>query len=165
MKNKLFNLMAIFFVASLTFCFTACGGDDDEKDDNIGSGGASSEFADPDGTQVCIIIYYMDMYNEYESSGASSMGQYHIHLSGLQFDFSYGVDGAITSVGPVRGLADIKSIPANGYSQSAGFLPGMGYVAKMNDGVYIRMYALDYVKAGNGNIIGITFKYQYPFEP
>ena len=31
MKNKLFNLMAIFFVASLTFCFTACGGDDDEN--------------------------------------------------------------------------------------------------------------------------------------
>ncbi len=34
MKTRVFNLMALFFVAALTLSFTACGGDDDSEDVN-----------------------------------------------------------------------------------------------------------------------------------
>ena len=91
-------------------------------------------------------------------------------LDGLEIgkdDNFYGGSGwSIASVGNVRGLGNVSTIPASGWSDKVSVVPGAGYVAynRSNDTFY-RLYVVEYIEAAvTGGIIGAEVKYQKPFK-
>jgi len=73
--------------------------------------------------------------------------------------------GGIASVGSVRGLGNVSTIPADGWSDQVAVTPGKGYVAyDARTDTYYRMYVMEYVENVAGGIIGAEVKYQKPFK-
>ena len=164
-KNFYYWLVLLLVLTSSSFIFIACGGGD--EDINPGKQGETQNettLADPEGTAIASIVYGQDMNHQYYDYGYTNIGICDMALHGINLSFRCQGDYMIASVGKVRGLADVNFIPTSGWNKNAGVLPGYGYVAKINE-TYVRIYAIDYVKDAIGNIIGATFKYQYPFVP
>ena len=87
-------------------------------------------------------------------------------------------NGEIAYVGQVKGLGDVKKIPQSGWSTEAAATPNAGYVVRLDDGTYCRIFVSDvrselyqgkacytctYYVTRTRYIANI--KYQYPFNP
>lgn len=68
------------------------------------------------------------------------------------------------TIGKTNGLAAVTTIPQSGWGEEVAALPGYGCVAEYN-GVYCRIYVVDYMLDNAGNRIGVVLKYQAPFTP
>lgn len=69
---------------------------------------------------------------------------------------------SIVSLGAMKGLGNVVSVPTEGWSSSVAVMPGNGYVVRRN-GQYARLYVDSYMTSTSGGIMGATVKYQSPF--
>lgn len=69
---------------------------------------------------------------------------------------------SIVSLGAMKGLGNVVSVPAEGWSTSVAVVPGNGYVVRRN-GQYARLYVDSYMTSTSGGIMGAKVKYQSPF--
>lgn len=68
----------------------------------------------------------------------------------------------IVSLGAMKGLGNVVTVPIEGWSSSVAVVPGNGYVVR-NNGNYARLYVDSYMTSTSGGIMGATVKYQSPF--
>lgn len=73
-----------------------------------------------------------------------------------------GNSGTIVSLGAMKGLGNVVTVPIEGWSTSVAVVPGNGYVVR-NNGNYARLYVDSYMTSTSGGIMGATVKYQSPF--
>ena len=71
---------------------------------------------------------------------------------------------SFVSVGEMKGLGNIESIPTTGWANQMGVYPDNGYVAynRAND-AYYRLFVTEYLFNTSEEIIGAKVKYQKPF--
>lgn len=72
------------------------------------------------------------------------------------------VDGII-GVGQVSCLGDVTTKPATGYTSQVAVELGFGYVVKLKNGNYARVYAEDWKTTTSGGVSGVKVKWQYIF--
>ncbi|MBR7029241.1 MAG: DUF5036 family protein [Bacteroidaceae bacterium] len=150
MKRNVFNFMAMFFVAVLTLGFTSCGDDDDGGNDPEGT--ITANIRNKNNGETYVTLF--DGYSSLRIDAADNFWFWDDH-------------SAIACIGKVKGLGSINSIPISGWSVRSLVQPGYGYVVKSRlfDGIYARIYVVDYMEGVGGGIIGATVKYQSPWEP
>ena len=68
----------------------------------------------------------------------------------------------IVSLGAMKGLGNVVTVPIEGWSSSVAVVPGNGYVVRNHDN-YARLYVDSYMTSTSGGIMGATVKYQSPF--
>ena len=155
MKKYLFSCMTIMMVAIVSVGFMSCSKDDDEEVVSPNQFDTKTSIPDPDGT----VLIYMS---------AASKGNYHDIglLSSFHIDEDYNFEGEayieIASVGMVKGLSEIKSIPTSGWASRVAVVSGYGYVVKYS-GYSGTTYARLFVVSSTGS--GYAVKYQSPFNP
>lgn len=90
----------------------------------------------------------------------------HTGVAGIRIDNAYNFSGYgdsyFVSLGKMRGLGNVTSIPKNGWATNVAVVPGNGYVA-YSEGMFYRIYVVEEVVGTTGGVIGYTFKYQAPF--
>lgn len=159
-KNYLLSLLTTMMVAMLSLGFVSCGGDDDDSptpkpnDGNEQTDVVSNQ--DPEGTIV------VNMNNGAKDNWID-IGICTIHIDDANNFVGRYSDVEFTSVGKVKGLSNVTTIPSTGWSKSSAVVPGTGYVVKCGDN-YARMYVVDYTVSTAGGIMGATVKYQSPFQ-
>ena len=154
MKKVKANLIFVKIVLILGLVFAA--GCDSEKDD----------FYDPEGTMeismtkdriINGVVYYPGI-----SVSFSPDCMIYITLDNF-FYCGPSYSSSMVNVGRVKGLTDIKRIPANGYTKTPPVEPKCGYVLDCGDGTYARIYVVSWLIDSYDEIIGAKIKYQYPF--
>ena len=148
--------MTIMVVAIMSVGFASCSGSD--EDDGVvspGGSGTSATIPDPEGTVV--INMSAASNSNWHRMGLSY--SFHIDEDSNFYDGGYG-NIIFASVGLVKGLSEIKSIPTSGWAEKVAVIPGYGYVVRS---LYDNQYARLYVVSSTGN--GYTVKYQSPFIP
>lgn len=87
-------------------------------------------------------------------------------VAGIKIDDAYNFSSSggtyFVSLGQMRGLGNITSIPKTGWATTVAVVPGNGYVA-YSEGMFYRIYVVDELVGTSGGIIGYTFRYQAPF--
>lgn len=142
-------LFKVFIALLCTVSLCACGKDDEPlaTPDNDGIVDPSAPVKDPVGTVM------LSMRNDDSSS----------RLDGMYIDSANNFAGAeFASIGEVNGLGNVSYIPMSGWASRVSVTPGHGYVA-YKDGVYYRIYVIDYIVDTMGGIIGADIKYQASF--
>jgi len=136
-------LTKVFWIFGFMCIIMAC---DDNKDNS------NAIVADPDGT---VITNIDDL-----SLGGSRVLYY--SQGGCIF---YTDGGAvIATVGTVNGLGNITTKPNSGWVTSTAPEVGYGYVIKLADGTFCRLYVMEEIPFASGyGIYAIRVKYQYPF--
>lgn len=136
---------------SFALIVSGCSSDDPDPD-----GGdvikPDQEVPDPTGTIL------LSMRND---DGTSLNGLY------IGKDDNFHGDGwIIASIGPVKGLGNVASIPLAGWAGKVSVTPGYGYVAyNTYSDEYYRIFVTDYMaSATTGGVIGADIKYQKPFK-
>lgn len=152
MRKYLFSCMTIMMVAIVSVGFMSCSKDDDDEVVSPNQFDTKTSIPDPDGT----VLIYMS---------AASKENYHYILSSFHIDEDYNFEGnniKIASVGMVKGLSEIKSIPTSGWASRVAVVSGYGYVVKYS-GYSGTTYARLFVVSSTGS--GYAVKYQSPFNP
>lgn len=161
MKKSIFRLLplaAAFLFA--TFALPSCS--DDNTDPNNGQVvKPGADVPDPEGTIP------LTMRNE--SNGNTYLDRIYIDRGdNFTGDYSY-----FTTIGQVKGLGNVSSIPRTGWTGKISVIPGNGYVAAVGkwnygaqtyDWTFYRIYVTDYVTTVTGGVIGAEIKYQKPFK-
>lgn len=87
-------------------------------------------------------------------------------VAGIRIDDAYNFSSSggtyFVSLGQMRGLGNITSIPTIGWASTVAIVPGNGYVA-YSEGMFYRIYVVEELVGTSGGIIGYTFRYQAPF--
>lgn len=87
-------------------------------------------------------------------------------VAGIRIDDAYNFSSSggtyFVSLGQMRGLGNITSIPKTGWASTVAVVPGNGYVA-YSEGMFYRIYVQEELVGTTGGVIGYTFKYQTPF--
>lgn len=87
-------------------------------------------------------------------------------VAGIRIDDAYNFSSSggtyFVSLGQMRGLGNITSIPKTGWASTVAVVPGNGYVA-YSEGMFYRIYVQEELVSTTGGVIGYTFKYQAPF--
>lgn len=166
----------IFFLMLLPLAIASCGGDDKDEPQTTAN--------DPEGTILINLqnIFTGDYWHGYEG-GIEDMNNIYgccfgmnqlNNLQAASTDEGYsngGVEEAeICSLGKVKNLSDIKSIPESGWAYQSAAVPGYGYIYRLRylwstKVTYARIYVVDYIKNTSGGIIGATVKYQQNWKP
>lgn len=137
MKNFIYYLM----LPLMLLAFAACG----EKNSDPGEN-PDKLVPDPEGT-----IEVSARYDAWTG------------VAGIRIDDAYNFSGAyFVSLGQMRGLGNITSIPKTGWATTVAVVPGNGYVA-YSEGMFYRIYVQEELVGTTGGVIGYTFKYQTPF--
>lgn len=143
------SLLAMILVAMLTVGFTSCGGDDENENPNNGQPvNPGTTVNDPEGT-ISLSMRNADNGKTYLDN---------IYISNENFRGAY-----FTSVGAVKGLGNVSTIPTTGWAEQMSVIAGNGYVAYSNNQFY-RIYVVSDIVATTGGIIGADIKYQKPFK-
>lgn len=80
------------------------------------------------------------------------------------FNFSMCKTGVnIADVGQVSCLGEVATIPSSGFVVSLATTLGHGYVLRLTDGTFARIYCEKWVTSTSGGVTGIIIKWQYPF--
>ena len=140
MKNFIYYLM----LPLMLLAFAACG----EKNSDPGEN-PDKLVPDPEGT-----IEVSARYDAWTG------------VAGIRIDDAYNFSSSggtyFVSLGQMRGLGNITSIPTIGWASTVAIVPGNGYVA-YSEGMFYRIYVVEELVGTSGGIIGYTFKYQAPF--
>ena len=179
-KNLLVTLTTLILTAMVSISFVSCS-DDDERDVNKSvtgedpAGAVASSIRNDDGDVYATIPFGKATYKknggEYSLQILLDMDRgNNFILRGWSYNFDRNDNAKIASVGSVKRLSDINSIPTSGWSDKAIVFPGNGYVIKYeykdheyyNDYVcYARVYVVSWMNAATNNgIIGAYIKYQ-----
>lgn len=147
----------IFFLMLLPLAMASCGGDGKDEPQSTAN--------DPEGT-ILMYLYHDEsvQYAHFVGPGYNVGDWVEVTESN---NFS-SWNGQIASVGKVKGIADIKSVPNSGWAKRTAIVPGNGYVAKASyDGkiAYGRFYVVDFITSTDGGIIGAIVKYQEDWQP
>lgn len=144
----------------------ACSGEDDEpvvpqaSDPNVA-------VPDPEGT-VTVNITNNGRDGEV---ALPDLGVYIYIDEGNNFRlYSSGYSTSIVSLGAMKGLGNVVSVPTEGWSSSVAVMPGNGYAVRssynygnIRTNNYARLYVDSYMTNTSGGIMGATVKYQSPF--
>ena len=144
----------------------ACSGEDDEpvvpqaSDPNVA-------VPDPEGT-VTVNITNNGRDGEV---ALPDLGVYIYIDEGNNFRlYSSGYSASIVSLGAMKGLGNVVSVPTEGWSSSVAVMPGNGYAVRssynygnIRTNNYARLYVDSYMTNTSGGIMGATVKYQSPF--
>ncbi len=144
-KKKIKKYWMMLAIALTGLCTVSCGGSDDD-DENSGENTITE--IDPEGT----ILVSLEGDARFTLSGTNIT----IARDGLNFYFPY---AEVSSVGEVKGLSYITTIPSSGWTDQVAAIPGYGYVVRSGN-LYVRIYMIDYVKDTKGSIDGFFIKYQ-----
>lgn len=140
MKNFIYYLM----LPLMLLAFAACG----EKNSDPGEN-PDKLVPDPEGT-----IEVSARYDAWTG------------VAGIRIDDAYNFSSSggtyFVSLGQMRGLGNITSIPTIGWASTVAIVPGNGYVA-YSEGMFYRIYVVEELVGTSGGIIGYTFRYQAPF--
>lgn len=140
MKNFIYYLM----LPLMLLAFAACG----EKNSDPGEN-PDKLVPDPEGT-----IEVSACYDAWTG------------VAGIRIDDAYNFSSSggtyFVSLGQMRGLGNITSIPTIGWASTVAIVPGNGYVA-YSEGMFYRIYVVEELVGTSGGIIGYTFRYQAPF--
>ena len=148
-KSNLMSLLAMIMVTMLTVSFISCGGDDDNENPNNGQPvNPGTTVNDPEGT-ISLSMRNADNGKTYLDN---------IYISNENFRGAY-----FTSVGAVKGLGNVPTIPTTGWAEQMSVIAGNGYVAYSNNQFY-RIFVVSDIVATTGGIIGADIKYQKPFK-
>lgn len=150
----LFNSMKkLLWLLAWSFALIVSGCSSDDPDPDGGDViKPDQEVPDPTGTIL------LSMRND---DGTSLNGLY------IGKDDNFHGDGwIIASIGPVKGLGNVASIPLAGWAGKVSVTPGYGYVAyNTYSDEYYRIFVTDYMaSATTGGVIGADIKYQKPFK-
>lgn len=134
----------------LALALAGCGKADPDNGEHVGP---NEKVDDPEGT------VQITMRNG--NNGGTNLDNIYIDRAD-NFCIGY---GGIASVGSVRGLGNVSTIPTVGWSDQVAVTPGKGYVAyDARTDTYYRMYVMEYVESVAGGVIGAEVKYQKPFK-
>lgn len=137
-------------IAILSASFISCG-DDDEKPNpnNVQPVNPDIIVDDPEGT-IMLSMRNTDNGRTYLDNSIYIKNE---NFAGANF----------VSLGEVKGLGNVTTIPTTGWAQQVSVIVGNGYVAYAN-GQFYRIYVLDNIVSTTGGIIGADIKYQKPFN-
>ncbi len=81
------------------------------------------------------------------------------------FNFYYCTYGStgIADVGKVSCLGGVTTKPSSGYASAVATELGHGYVVKLINNTYARVYAEEWMLSLSGGVIGIKISWQYPW--
>lgn len=137
MKNFIYYLM----LPLMLLAFAACG----EKNSDPGEN-PDKLVPDPEGT--------IEVSARYDAATG---------IETIRIDAAYNFSGAyFVSLGQMRGLGNITSIPKTGWAATVAVVPGNGYVA-YSMGSFFRIYVEAELVGTTGGVIGYKLKYQAPF--
>ncbi len=74
-------------------------------------------------------------------------------------------DAYIVSLGKVKGLGSITTMPTSGWADKMAAIPGNGYIIVTCLAEVYRVYVVDYIYNIYNEIIGVDIKYQPDFRP
>ena len=144
-------ILKIVWVISASAFFLSCG-EPEDVGPNGGTTNPDKVVADPEGT---IILSMRDFDNG------------NIRIDDRIFINKENWTGegcSFVSVGEMKGLGNIESIPTTGWANQMGVYPNNGYVAyNRNNDAYYRIYVTEYLYNTSEEIIGAKVKYQKPF--
>lgn len=147
--KRLLWLLAVGFALAVAGC-------SDKDDSGDGPVNPNTSVSDPAGT--------IQLSMRKEGEGGTWLGCVRIGKDD-NFELSYYND-RIASLGAMKGLGNVATIPFSGWASKVAVVPGNGYV--VYDGSrddYYRIYVTEYITgATSGGIIGADVKYQRPFE-
>lgn len=180
---KKIEIITMMLATILCLCSTSCSDDKESRDTN-----ANVTSSDPAGTVaanvrhdesnfVNIQVGSYIIHNDY-AGDLTYDAEIHLDIkASLNFWMRYSSSSGsaqsnvkIASVGPVKNLADIKTVPEAGWAQETSVSPGYGYVLKyevkdVGFVAYARVYVVDWMtRTGDNGIIGVKIKYQV-WEP
>lgn len=145
------SLLTMMMVVMLIVGFASCGGDDGddspEKSNDEQPVNPSVTVNDPEGT------ISLSMRND--DNGKTYLDN--IYIKNENF-----VGASFTSLGAVKGLGNVTTIPTSGWANQLSVIEGNGYVAYCNNQFY-RIYVVSDIVGTTGGIIGSDIKYQKPF--
>lgn len=129
--------------------------------------GCSSDDPDPDGGDV--IKPDQEVPDPTGTILLSMRNDDGTSLNGLYIgkdDNFHGNGWKIASIGQVKGLGNVASIPLAEWAEKVSVTPGYGYVAyNTYSDEYYRIFVTDYMaSATTGGVIGADIKYQKPFK-
>lgn len=153
MKRILHYFFITLFAALSSAVLISCGGDEPNNPDNGDPIKPDTSVPDPTGT--------IELSMRNANNGKTWLGNIYI---GSDDNFT-GSNCYIASIGPVKGLGNVSSIPVAGWAREVAVTPGNGYVVydASNDEFY-RVYVIDYITSTMGGVIGADVKYQKPFK-
>ena len=163
MSNRT-NLTWLVLLLAMAMSFASCHKNEAEPNsDNPGSGGGSDPVVpivpgDPEGTvTINMNNSAVDNYNWYDIGIGSP-----IRIDDANnFGSSYN-EVSFVSIGEVEALGHVTTIPTEGWSSTVAVIPGNGYLVR-HEGLFARLYVVDYIINTQGGIMGATIKYQSPF--
>lgn len=146
--KKILWLLAVGFALAVAAC-------SDKDDSGDGPVNPNTNVADPEGT--------IQLSMRKEGEGGTWLGCVRIGKDD-NFELNYYKD-RIASLGAMKGLGNVATIPFGGWASKVAVVPGNGYV--VYDGSrdeYYRIYVTEYIAAAvSGGVIGAEVKYQKPF--
>ncbi|MDE7136147.1 MAG: DUF5036 family protein [Muribaculaceae bacterium] len=153
MKRIIYYLFVTLFATLSSAALISCGGDEPNNPDNGDPIKPDATVPDPTGT--------IELSMRNANNGRTWLGNIYI---GSDDNFT-GINCYIASLGPVKGLGNVSSIPVAGWAREVAVTPGNGYVVydASNDEFY-RIYVIDYIISTTGGVIGADVKYQKPFK-
>lgn len=147
-KNFLWSLLTMIMVCMLSVSLISCGGDDNDDPNNGQPVNPGTNVNDPTGT-VTLAMRNTDNGNTY--------------LDNIRIKNENFIGASFVSLGAVRGLGNVSTIPTSGWADQVAVEPGYGYVAFSNNQFY-RIYVVDNIVNTSGGVIGADIKYQKPFK-
>ena len=150
MRKSTIYRLALLVAVMLPLALASCK-KDDPNPDNGTPVKPSTEISDPEGTIT------LSMRNT-DSGGTELDNQFYIENENFR-------GGYFVSLGEVKGLGNVSTIPLKGWSTQVAVVPGCGYVAynPYNDTFY-RLYVVQEIGSTSGGVIGAEVKYQKPFK-
>lgn len=126
------------------------------------SGSKGPPCVDPPGTVT--IEMSSGSYIDFLTGSLNTPGAGSLSFIPLNFtmDNNSNADGVV-DVGAVSCLGEVTTQPVSGYTHGVAATPGHGYVLKMKNGSFTRMYADSWVECTGGTICGVLISWQYPF--
>lgn len=150
-----------------TLIFSSCSKDDDATNDNSGEViNPDKNLPDPTGTVTLNIMVGDDKNNKV------TINNFGIISINSAYNFVGENSCSFVSLGKMKGLGNITTIPQDGWNSSIAVNPGDGYVARVRsyDGYYdytsydyARLYVINEIAGTSGGVIGYTIKCQAPF--
>lgn len=150
MRKSTIYRLALLVAVMLPLALASCK-KDDPNPDNGTPVKPSTEISDPEGT-ITLSMRNADSGKTYLDN------QFYIDNENF-------TGGYFVSLGPVKGLGNVSTIPLKGWSTQVAVIPGNGYVAynPYNDTFY-RIYVVQEIGSTSGGVIGAEVKYQKPFK-
>lgn len=150
LSKNLALLMLLMVIAGILF--VSCDQEPEDVGPNGGTTNPDKVMSDPEGTVILSM-------RDFDNGNIRIDDKIYINKENWT-----GEGCSFVSVGEMKGLGNIESIPTTGWAKQMGVYPSNGYVAyNQNMDTYYRIYVTEYLYNTSEEIIGAKVKYQKPF--